>query len=102
MVFAFLFLTWTANATSEKRDNQQQPIGLFQGTTTEPPTKQTRLFQSSSGGLLPPGGGTGTPDDGQETGSPVGDALPILIGLALIYGVYISLKRRKRGVKPYS
>ena len=81
IIFTFLFSICTANAAFEKHEDPQRKIGIFQ----------------SMARIEPPGGETGDPDGPETGGAPVGDALPALIGLGLIYGVYI-FKRRKEEI----
>ena len=84
----FFFSTWTANAAFDKREDGLK-TGLDRNERFEDP------FREKPSRIGPPGGGgTGTPA-GPETGVPVRDALPILLGLGVIYGVYIFGKKKK-------
>jgi hypothetical protein len=43
-----------------------------------------------------PGGGTSPDDPTIERDGPVGDFLPLLVGFSIIYGIYISGKKKKK------
>ena len=86
----FVLISTTVNAAFEKREDRQK-TGISKTNGLANPSLQGKPSRIDN-----PGGGNGTENPGgPETGTPIGDALPILLGLGVIYGVYIFGKKRK-------
>ena len=99
LIISFLF-AWNTDAAFDRRETRQQniknerqinkkePTILFISPFTNHPLVD---LQNSPSRIAPPGKDN---DDDNQTGAPIGNAIPFILGLALIYGIKKALEKK--------